>query len=531
MSEVNYSALNQLNALRAQSSRREFLKTAAALGLSVPVLNALGGNQAHAAEPKKGGTLRLGMEGGSSSDTFDPTTIAEPIPITLALCVFNGLIEYDADGNPGGELLESWEAKPGAAEWVFNVRKDITFSNGKVLDADDIIYSINLHRGESKSAAKGQLAAIQEIKTLSANQIYIRLSAGNADFPVILGDYHLLVVPNGHTDWSNPIGTGAFVLEAFEPGVRATFTLRGGYWKPGRGNFDRVEVVYIQDPSARTTALQSGEIDAANRLDPRTVKLLMQDANLNIVQTKGTGNRYCFMARVTDSPFDNKDLRLALKYGIDREQICRNVFSGFAVPGNDHLLDARNPFYNAKMPQRTYDPDKAAFHFKKAGLAGGAGFDLKVSDGAWTTAVDCSAIYQQSLKKAGIDMGVTKVAADGYWSDVWQKVPFCAVVWARRMSADQSLTTACSSGSDYNDTTWRVPAFDSLLAKARIELDPAKRAMLYGDCQQMIADDGGQIVFAISDLLDGYSSKVQGVKPHARFELDDCRIPEKGWFA
>jgi peptide/nickel transport system substrate-binding protein len=147
MSEINYDATGTINVVRLQSSRREFLKTAAVLGLSVPVLNALGGNQARAAEPKKGGTLRLGMEGGSASDTFDPTTIADPIPITLALCVFNGLIEYDANGNPGGELLESWEAKPGAAEWVFNVRKNITFSNGKTLDADDIIYSINLHRG------------------------------------------------------------------------------------------------------------------------------------------------------------------------------------------------------------------------------------------------------------------------------------------------------------------------------------------------------------------------------------------------
>jgi peptide/nickel transport system substrate-binding protein len=527
------SKLKQAEAMasRGQMSRREFVQLAAALGIAIPVAGSLFSKAAQAQETAtKGGDLIIGMEGGSASDSYDPTTYSDSIMIAASLAVMNCLVEFDDAGNPTPELFESWEAKPGAAEWVFNVRKGIKFSNGKELDADDIIYSIGLHRSEStKSPAKGILAPITEIKALSPTQVGFTLKEGNADFPVLLGDYHLVIVPKDFSDWTKPIGTGAYTLESFEPGVRIVLKNRGEYWKPNRGNFDNVEIRYIQDAAARTAALQSGEVHAVNRLDARTVDLLMQDPNIKVVRTKGTGNRYCFVSRVTMDPFTNKDLRTALKYGVDRQQIIDSVFSGYAVPGNDHTLDALNPFYNTDLPQRTYDPDKAAFHFKKAGVTGG--IDLKASEGAWSSAVDCASIYQESLKKAGIDLTVSKVSGDGYWDNVWLKVPFCTVYWGRRLSADAGLSEVYGSASAWNDSDWRKPEFDKIISEARVELDQAKRKELYFKAQEMIWDDGGHVVFAISDYLDGYSPKVAGVTPHARYDLADQRLAEKAWFA
>ncbi len=519
-------------AANAQVSRRDFIQLAALAGLTIPAANMLFTKSAYAQEPKKGGDFIIGMEGGSASDSLDPRTYADSVMIGASLAICNGLVEFDDKGNPTGELLESWEAKPGAVEWTFKVRQGVKFSNGKALDADDILYSIGIHRGEdTKSPAKGILEQIKEIKAVSPSEISITLSSGNADFPVILGDYHLVVVPKDFTDWQKLIGTGAYTLESFEPGVRLVFKNRGDYWKPGRANFDTVEIRNIQDAAARTAALQSGEVHAVNRLDARTVDLLMKDTNLNIVRTKGTGNRFCFVMRVTDDPFTNKDLRLALKWGIDRESIIKQVYNGYAVPGNDHTLDALNPYYNTEMPQRAYDPDKSAFHFKKAGLAAGTKVELQTSEGAWATAVDCAQIYQESLKKAGVELTVNKVSADGYWDNVWLKVPFCAVYWGRRLSADQTFTQVYSSSSDWNDSNWKVPEFDKLITEARIELDDAKRKTMYNTAQVMIAEDGGQMCFAITDYLDGYAKNVMGNTPHARYDLNDNRMAEKGWFA
>ncbi|MFO1151361.1 MAG: ABC transporter substrate-binding protein [Alsobacter sp.] len=525
------SEIDTLKALyeKGHLSRRQFLSGAAAVGAGAMAAPSLLSGTALAATPKKGGTLRIGMEGGGASDSLDPRTYADSIPIAYSLALWNCPIEIDENGKATGELLESWEAKPGAKEWVFNVRKGIKFSSGKTLDADDIIYSLNLHLGETKSPAKGILKQITEMKKLSPTQIQFTLEGGNADLPYVLSDYHLIVVPNGFTDWSKPDGTGAYKLESFEPGVRVALKSKGDYWKPGRGNFDSVEILYITDKAARTAALQSGKIDAANRLDARTVDLLAKDKKLEIVRSKGTGNRFCFVSRVTDSPFDNKDLRLALKYGIDREKIIKQIYGGYATPGNDHTLDNNDPFFNKDMPLRPYDPDKAAFHFKKAGVSGPV--ELQTSEGAWGQAVDCASLYQESLKKAKIDLNVKKVAADGYWDNVWLKVPFCAVYWGRRATADLTFSTVYKSDSAWNDSNWKRPEFDKLVIAARAELDEKKRKEMYYKCQEMISDDGGMICFAIGDYLDGYSKKVQGVKPHPRYDLADQRLAEKAWFA
>ncbi len=506
--------------------RRELMAGAAALGLGFSA------SSARAADaPKKGGTLRLGMEGGSASDSLDPRTYADSIPISYGWQLWNGLVEIGPDNNPVGELAESWEAKPGAKEWVFNIRKGVPFTSGKILDADDVIYSLNMHRGETKSGAKDLMAGISDIKKLGSHQILITLSSGDAGLPSIFADYHILIVPNNFTDWSKPDGTGAFELVTFEPGVRVvTKRKKGDYWKKDRGHFDGVELRYIPDAAARVQALISGQIDAANRLDAKTVSLVMKAPTVNVVRTKGTGNRFAWVALCDTDPYQSNDMRLALKYGIDRQKIIDNVYKGFATLGNDTTVAPSQKYFAKDVPQRPYDPDKAAFHFKKAGMAD-AKIELQVSEGAFSGATDCAVLYQEAMKKAGITLDVKRVSGDGYWSNVWLKAPFCAVYWGGRPSADNQLAQTFLSNANWNDTHWRRPEFDKRLLEARAELDDAKRGQLYAECQKMISEDGGMVCFAIGDYLDGYSKKVMGAAPHPHYDMCDQRVAEKGWFA
>ena len=508
--------------------RRQLMAGAAALGLGF----GLPGSAAFAQEkPKKGGTLRLGMEGGSASDSLDPRTYADSIPISYGWQICNGLVEVDEKGDAAGELAESFEAKPGATTWIFNIRKGVTFGSGKTLDADDVIYSLNLHRGETKSGAKDLMAGISDIKKLTPNQIQIDLKSGDASLPYIFADYHILIVPNGFSDFSKLDGTGAFKLESFEPGVRVLTKNRGGdYWKPNRGNFDSVELRYIPDSAARVQALISGQIDAANRLDAKTVSFVMKSPAVNVVRTKGTGNRFAFVALCDTDPYTSNDMRLALKYGIDRQKIVDTVYKGFATVGNDTTVPPSMKYFAKDVPQRPYDPDKAAFHFKKAGMAN-AKLELQVSEGAFSGATDSAVLYQEAMKKAGIDLQVKRVSGDGYWDNVWLKQPFCAVYWGGRPTADNQLSQTFLSTANWNDTHWRRPDFDKLIIGARAELDEAKRTQMYAEAQKMIVDDGGMVCFAIGDYLDGYGKKVKGTAPHPHYDMCDQRIAEKGWFA
>ena len=135
------------------------------------------------------------------------------------------------------------------------------------------------------------------------------------------------------------------------------------------------------------------------------------------------------------------------------------------------------------------------------------------------------------MKKAGINLNVKKVSADGYWDNVWLKQPFCAVYWGSRPTADIQLSTTFKSDSSWNDTKWKNAEFDKLILDTRVELDEGKRKELYGRAQELVSDEGGMVCFAISDYLDGYSKKVMGNDPHPRYDLSDDRIAETGWFA
>lgn len=507
--------------------RRHWLLGASAVGLSA----ALGSMPAMAQNtPKKGGTLRLGMEGGSPSDNLDPRTYADSIPIAMSLMLWNNLVEVSDTGEATGELFEKWEVKPGAADWTFTIRKGITFTSGKTLDADDVIYSINMHRGETKSPAKALLSDITEIKKINANQIQILMSNGNLDLPYNLSDYHIMVVPNGYTDFSKPDGTGAYVLEEFQPGVRATFKRKPGtYWKPNRGNFDRVEIRYIGDSAARIQALIAGQVDAINRVDPKTANLLARNKKVKLSRTPGMGNRFAFVAHTDKDPFGNKDLMLSLKYGIDRKKIVDNVFSGYATVGNDHTVGTKMKFFDTKQKLNTFDLDKAKYHFKKSGV--NAPVELLVSEGAYSGATDSGQIFQESLAKAGITLNLRRVSGDGYWDNVWLKQPFCAVYWGNRPTIDSQLTSTFKANTPWNDTHFNNPEFEKLLVGARVEMDQTKRAQMYARCQELISQNSGMVCFAVQDYLDACSTKLQGLTASGRYDMADQRIAEKGWFA
>lgn len=513
--------------LTGQQSRRDFMKTAAAFGLSAAATPILGRSAFAQETPKKGGTLRIGMRGGSTTDTLNPTSYSNAVPLLVGYAVMNGLIEIDENGVPQPELFESWDIGPAAKAWTFNVRKGVTFHNGKEMTADDVIYSLSLHIGESsKSAAAGGLRHIAEVKKLGAHQVQIVLSASDIDLHYALADYHLLVVPEGFSDWAKPVGTGAFTVESFDPGVRCVLRNAGNYWKAGRGNVERIEITVVNDIVQRMNALVAGQVDVINDVDKRAVDLFRAAPGIELVQAPG--GWHTIMAMQMDAaPFNNPDFRLALKYACDREQILNALFNGFGRVGNDHPIPVSDPFFNAGLPQRAFDLDKAKFHLKKSGLSGAVA--LSASDAAYVGAVDMSVLFQASAAKAGLAVDVKKEPHDGFWSNVWLKAPFCTSYWAGRASATDMLASAYYSGANWNETHWKNATFDQLLNAAKAERDEAKRKILIGDMQTMLSDDGGALIPVFSDWLDAHRVHVKGHTPHTQFDLANGRLCEKVW--
>ena len=526
MSEIEYI---KHRTMRQQLSRRDFVGRASALGASAAILAAaLGEIDAHAAEtPRQGGTMRIGLGGGSTTDSLDPRSYTDSVMIDIAHGLFNGLVEWAQDGKPVPELAESWEARPGAASWVFNLRRGVTFSNGKTFDADDAVYSLNMHRGQTKSGAAGSFKAITDVKKLNANQIEITLASADADLPYVLTDYHVLMVPNGTTDFAKPVGTGAFTLERFDPGVRALIKRNPNYWKSGRGHLDAMDVTVINDASPRMNALVSGQVDIINRADVKTIGLLQKNNKIEIVRAPGGWHTVISMMQ-DRAPFDNLDLRLAMKYGIDRQQILKALFSGYGTVGNDHPIPRTDPYYNTQLAQVPYDPDKAKFHLKKANL-GATPILLQASDAAFAGAVDMATLFQASGAKAGLKIDVKKEPADGFWDNVWLKGACVTSYWGGRAAATQMLSVAYSANAPWNESHYKSGRFTELLGRAQAELDEAKRKNYIWEMQALLNHDGATIVPAFRDWVSANSIKVGGSTPHGGFDMDNGYIAEKAW--
>jgi peptide/nickel transport system substrate-binding protein len=513
-------------------TRRDFLKQATALGLTAAVATSAIGHIAQAATPKKGGTLRLGIGHGSTTDTLDPATYENLYVQVVGGATHNKLTEIGNSGDLVSELAESWEPSADAVQWRFKLRQGVEFHNGKTLEADDVIASFNHHRGEdSKSAAKPIVDPIEEITADGKDTVVFTMKTGNADFPFIVSDYHLAVMPSadGKVDATAGIGAGGYTIKDFDPGVRTAVKRFANYWKSDRAHFDEAELLSIVDVAARTNALTTGEIDAMDRVDIKTAHLLARKPGVKIVETSGTAH-YTFAMRCDTPPFDDNNVRLALKHALDREAMLQTVLRGHGVLGNDHPIGRSNRFHADELPQRAYDPDKAKFYLKQAGLSS-LKVDLSAADAAFAGAVDAAVLYKEHASKAGIDINVVREPNDGYWSNVWMKKPWSAVYWGGRPTEDWMLSTAYASGAPWNDSFWEHERFNKLLIEARAELDEAKRRAMYVEMQTIVSDEGGVVVPMFNNYVMALSDKVAHEEMGANWAFDGFRAVERWWFA
>jgi peptide/nickel transport system substrate-binding protein len=520
-----------LEAARGRLSRREFMGRAAALGLTIPAASKLLTSTALAQGPQTGGDLLVGMVGGESTNTLDPAQQLTQVPQVFTKTWGETLvIASPEDSSAVGLLAESWDASDDAKVWSFKIREGVTFHDGKTLTPDDVVATLRRHSDpNSESGALGVLGDIADIQADGGN-VVVTLNNANADLPLLFADYHLVIQPNGGMD--DPlagIGTGPYRVEADEPGVRHLSVRYEDHWRKGEVGFvDSVEVLVMNDTTARLAALQSGQVHMINRVEPATVAQVQQMPNL-VLQRAPSRGHYVFIMHCNTPPFDNADLRNALKLAIDREAIITNVLQGYATIGNDFPINAAYPYFPADIEQRTYDPDQARSLYQKSGHSGP--ILLQVSEVAFPGAVDAAVLFQQQAAAAGIQLEVKREPGDGYWDQVWNVQPFCASYWGGRPTQDGMYSTAYYSKADWNDTRFFREDFDQLLLQARGELDEARRAQLYHDMALMVRNDGGLILPMFNDFIDAHTDQVMGWVPDANSEMSNLQAPIRVWLA
>ncbi|TWI31548.1 ABC transporter substrate-binding protein [Paracoccus sulfuroxidans] len=526
--------MNDINQIKARGgpalSRRMLLAGAAGTAM----LPLLGRASLAQSGPQKGGTLRVAMGQANTAESLDPGTYATSMSIAFAFCRGNALCEYSPSDEIVGELAESWEASSDAKTWTFKLRKGVTFHNGKPLTAEDVVATFDYHRGEnSTSGAKALLSDLANVRAEDDQTVVFELSSGNADFPSITADFHLIILPSdgkGGLDIASGAGTGAYKISSLEPGVRIELERNPDYWKPNAAHFDAIHLIAVLDAAARNNAVVSGQVDVAERNDTATLAMLAQAPNIIIDETPSAAHNNFAMA-CTMAPFTDPNIRLAMKYGIDREDVLRKTQFGHGYVGNDHPIARSNKYFNTELEQTAYDPDKARHYLKQAGLDK-LDVELITSEGAAAGAVPAAELYSASAAACGINIAVRRVPGDGYFSDIWLKSPFAASDWGGRPTADLAFTVAYAKDAPWNETHWQNERFNELLVTARTELDEDRRRTMYWEMQELCNRDGGAIVLNFQNWIVVRSKKIAHDEAvSAQWPLDGYKAFERWWFA
>ena len=226
-------------------------------------------------------------------------------------------------------------------------------------------------------------------------------------------------------------------------------------------------------------------------------------------------------------PFDNNDLRLALKLAVNRAEMVEKILLGYGSVGNDFPINSAYALFPDDIPQREYDPKEAASRYKKSGHSGP--IVLRVAENAFPGAVDAVSLYKQSAARAGIEIEIKREPSDGYWSDVWNSQPWCASYWTGRPTQSQMYSIAYKSDADWNESKFKRADFDDMLTRAKSELDDGKRIAIYREMALMVRDEGGEVIPMFNDFIDAIRSNVKGFKPHPSRTLSNHYAPTEVW--
>lgn len=464
--------------------------------------------------PTRGGRLRIGMVGNGSAETLDPNIASGEIDIARTQNLYERLVDFKPDGTLYNRLAQDFSASKDARVWKVKLREGVEFHDGSPLTADDVVYSLK-YMLDPKNKAQGStdIAFLKpgNIRALDKTTVELRCSQPIAQIENSLCARSIYIFKQGATPQtmaSKPNGTGPFKLKDWTRGERSLFVRHDAYREHGGPYLDELEIISIDDATARYTGLLGGQLDAAVQIDPSVATKVKAQSNLQLLNIPA-GAYTPQMMLVDAAPFTDNKVRQAFRYMIDREALVKNALSGYGKIGND-LSSWPDPLYASDIPQRSHDPEKAKALLKQAGKEG-LRVQLATSEAA-PGMLSSSTLIAEQARQAGVTITLKKAPASQYYSTLYSKSPFACTNWGYK-PLEQQIAEALVSGAVYNETHWADKSFDKLFAQARGTLDAGKRKELYHELQQVIWNQGGYIIWGFLNNLDAVSSKVKGIQP------------------
>jgi peptide/nickel transport system substrate-binding protein len=466
-----------------------------------------GGTTGSAGTPKKGGNFRIGANGGGASDTLEAQNPILNTDFARVYALYDPLVTLDDQGKPTLVLAESIQPNANATEWTIRVKKGVVTHDGKPFGAKDVLFSFkrmiaNKFSGHTSIGPVDLNAS----KVVDPQTLVLKYSQPYSILVDALSIYYFYMVPEGY-DPKNPIGTGPFKYQSFQPGVQSVFTRNDHYWQPGGPYFDTLTIQDIQDETSQVNALISGQVDAVNYLSSTSVSAVQSGGGKLITAKTGAWGPFTF--RVDLSPFNDVRVRQALRLVVDRPQMVSQLFGSYGSIGND-MFGIFDPSFDHSIPQRVQDIEQAKSLLKQAGQS-----DLKmqlITDSFSPGQSNAAQIFATQAKAAGVTVNVVKQNTTDYFAQSYSKVPFSQDYWIVQPYL-VTVSQGFVKGAPFPVERYEDPHYTALYQQASSTTDSAKQTAIIHEMLQIDHDGGPIILPYFFPQIDAVAANVEGVQP------------------
>jgi peptide/nickel transport system substrate-binding protein len=499
--------------------RRQLLRGIAATGALVGgggLLAACGSYRARVADsvagsaPRRGGHLRVGLTGGSGSDTVDPHKDLTYTDTARLQSLYDPLVQLNAQAEVEFVLAESITPVEGSAsEWIIRLRPGVTFHNGKDFTAADVLFNFQRIVSNKFSGAHG-LGPIdlKNTRALDQHTILVSMSKPFASFVEQLAAFwfYLYMAPVGFNP-AKPVGTGPFVYQSFTPGSRSVFTRNAHYWRSGLPYVDTLTVLDFADNIALQDALITGGIDAAGSLDGPQIATLTNTSGIRTVSSTA-GSIVPFTMRVDQAPFKDVNVRQALRLLVDRQQLIDSALDGYGTVAYD-VFGPFDPDFDRAL-SREADIPQAKYLLKKAGHEN-LSVQL-VTSAVATGTVAMATVLAEQAKVAGVTITLKNVPSATFFGSDYLSWSFSQDYYDYSPYLPQASLSMLPT-SPFNETHTSNTRYTKLYDQANATLDEGLRKEIVTEMQVFDFTEGGYILPAFVNSLDAYSARLRGYGP------------------
>jgi peptide/nickel transport system substrate-binding protein len=450
---------------------------------------------------------------GSDPDQFDPHMTSAYASFQVLENVYDTLVQPAADLSMEPALATDWSISDDNLTWTFNLRKGVTFHNGREFVADDVVYSFNRIINEGLNGWR--FASVDSIEALDDYTVQITLKRPSPNLLVSIGGFKgMAIIPKEIVDdgtiGTHPVGTGPFRFVSSSPDGGIVLEKNENYWRADEGlpKLDGIKFVQIPDAGTKLTALKTGEVQWIDAVPPQDIESLSAEAGITVGRVPGGDYDY-FALNENRPPFDDVRVRQAIAMAIDRNEITEAAQYGAATPNQTAIPASNKAWYFDYAPFSPADIDGAQTLLDAAGVSD-LNIDFLVTSDFPETVTQAQVIAAE-LAPLGITVNIVDVDFTT-WLDMEGKGEFDAFMlsWIGNIDPDDFYYSQHHTGADFNFQGYSNAEVDQLLDEARVETDQAARKTLYDQAAKLIVDEASYIYLYNPDNINAWRNEVKG---------------------